>query len=53
MVVVVADSVVVASVGVLPACVGKLGCRGTVDIPRLMIVSALVSGAKVGASMPN
>ena len=53
MVVVVADSVVVASAGVLSTCVGKLGCKGTVDIARLMMVCSSVSGTKVGAIMPN
>ena len=55
-VVVVTDSVVVASVAVVVDVVGKLRCRGTVDIPRLMMVTGRIpthSGVKVGASIPN
>ena len=44
---------VVASAAVVVDVVGKLRCRGTVDIPRLMMVCVLGSGVKVGASIPN
>ena len=55
-VVAVVSSVVVTSLVVVVDIVGKLGCRGTVDIPRLMMVCSNVlssSGAKVGAFIPN
>ena len=48
------DSVVVTSVAVVVGVAGKLRVRGTVDIPRLMMVRVFPSkGVKVGASMPN
>ena len=58
-VVVVTDSVVVVSVAVVVDIVRRLRCRGTVDIPRLMMVLLLLvplllgSGVKVAASIPN
>jgi hypothetical protein len=46
--------VVIATVAVVVDIVGKLRVRGTVDIPRLMMVCVLLrSGVNVGASIPN
>ena len=48
------DSVVVTSASVVVGVAGRLRVRGTVDIPRLMMVRVFPSkGVKVGVSMPN
>jgi hypothetical protein len=54
-VIVVDTSVVaIATVAVVVDIVGILRDRGTVDIPRLMMVCVLLrSGVNVGASIPN
>jgi hypothetical protein len=44
----------VVAVAVVVDVFGTLRVRGTVDIPRLMMVNVLLlSGVNVGASMPN
>jgi hypothetical protein len=46
--------VAIASVAVVVDIVGTLRVRGTVDIPRLIMVRVLLrSGVNVGASIPN
>ena len=48
------DSVVVTSVSAVVGVAGRLRVRGTVDIPRLMMVLVFpFNGVKVGASIPN
>ena len=53
-VVVTRDLVVATSVAVVVGVAVRLRVRGTVDIPRLMMVRVFpFNGVKVGASMPN